>query len=68
MKFQLLIKGKMVHNKDFSWFNIVTVFILLINVKMPTIVENIYEQDNFIFSWAEYEFFFYKIEARKRLT
>ena len=38
MKFQLFIKGKMVHNKDFSWFNIVTVFILLINVKMPTIV------------------------------
>ena len=39
MKFQLLIKGKMVNNKDFFAFKLSdVVFIPLINVKIPTIV------------------------------
>ena len=36
-KFQLLIKNKMLKNKDFSCFSDV-LFIMLINVKMPTSV------------------------------
>ena len=36
MKFQLLIKNKMLNNNDFSCSDVE--FILLINVKMPTIV------------------------------
>ena len=39
MKFQLLIKGKMVKSKDFSFFKLLDVaFNLLINVKMTRIV------------------------------
>ena len=39
MKFQLLLKGKMVKNKDFFALNLSNaVYILLINVKMPKIV------------------------------
>ena len=36
MKFQQLIKTKFLKKKDFSWFQ--TLFVMLINVKMPTIV------------------------------
>ena len=39
MKFQVLIKAQMLKNKDFFAVKLlVGVFILLINVKMPTIV------------------------------
>ena len=38
MKFQLLIKTKMLKNKDFALSNSEAVFIMLINVRMPTIV------------------------------
>ena len=39
MKFQLLIKAKMLKNKDFLAFRLsAVVFIVLINVKIPTIV------------------------------
>ena len=39
MKFQLLIKTKMLENKDFFAFKLSDVlFIMQINVKMPTIV------------------------------
>ena len=39
MKFQLLIKTKMVKNKDFLTFKLSgVVFVMLINVKMQTIV------------------------------
>ena len=55
MKFQLLIKTKMLKNKDISCFKTLRCcIILLINVKMPTIVTfnncwhfKIYEQDKF---------------------
>ena len=49
MKFQLLIKAKMLKNNDFSCWQTLSVFILLINDKMPTIVGifNIYEHDKF---------------------
>ena len=48
MKFQLLIKAKMLKIKDFLDFKLWdVVYIMLINVKMPTIVGsfNIYEND-----------------------
>ena len=39
MKFQLLIKAKILKDKDFSCFKLSdVVFIMLINVKMPTVV------------------------------
>ena len=39
MEFQLLIKSKMLKNKDFLAFKLSdVVFIMLIDVKMPTIV------------------------------
>ena len=60
MKFQLLIKTEMLKNSVFLLSNKGVVFILLINVKMPTVVGilifmsmkcwhflNIYEQDKF---------------------
>ena len=47
MKFQLLIKTKMLKTYDFLAFKLsYAVFIMLINAKMPTIVD-IYEQDKF---------------------
>ena len=56
MSFQWLINGKMVKNKGFSLLLSDAVYILLINVKMPTTVGifNIYEQDTFDaqLSWA----------------
>ena len=51
MKFQLLIKSKMLKIKIFLALKLSdAVFIMLINVKMPTIVGifNIYEQDKFL--------------------
>ena len=39
MKFQLLIKTKMLKNKLFSFKLSVDVFIMVINVKMPKIVD-----------------------------
>ena len=49
MKCQLLIKSKMLKNKDFSCLkHSDVVFILLINIKMPTNWHfNIYEQNEF---------------------
>ena len=45
MKFQLLMKSKMLKTKTFLAFKLPDfVFIMLINVKMPT---NIYEHDKF---------------------
>ena len=38
MKFQLLIKTKIPTNKEVSRFKSLVVFIMLTNVKMPTIV------------------------------
>ena len=51
--FQLLIKTKMLKNKDLSCFTTPqAVFILLINVKMPTTVGNLtfMSRINFMFS------------------
>ena len=62
--FQLLIKTKMLKNKDFSFFkfpDIDVVYILPIDVKMPTNCWhfNIYEQDRFCdqLSWARKMFY-----------
>ena len=42
MEFQLLIKSKMLKNKDFLAFKLSdVVFIMLIDVKMPTYVDNL---------------------------
>ena len=58
MKFQKLIKGRMVRNKDFSCFKLSDgVFILLINVKMPKIVgiSTFMSRINFVLSSVEHE-------------
>ena len=48
MKFQRLLKTEMLINEDMTCFLLDVIFIMLINVKMPTIVGiNIYEQDAF---------------------
>ena len=66
MKFQLLIKTNMLKNEDFSWIKLSdVVFIMLLDVKMPTIVGifNIYEYDKFhaqlSWSWTK----FYNLKA-----
>ena len=58
IKFQLLIKGKMMKNNDLSCFKLSDiVFILLINVKMTTIVGILTFMSRMIFvlSWVEYQ-------------
>ena len=53
MKFQLLIKTKLPTNKEGHCFKSLSccIYIMLINVKMPTIVSWI----SFMLSWVEYE-------------
>ena len=64
MKFQLLIKIKMMKNKDFSFFKTLRCIYPAKNVKIPTIVGNIYEQDKFhawsIWAWKK----FYNLRSR----
>ena len=60
MKFQLLVKLKYWQMEKFLALSLSdVVFVMLINVKMPTMVGilhfNIYEQDNFLLSWVEHE-------------
>ena len=60
VKFQMLIKTIMLKNKDFSCFQTLTVdvvFIMLINVKMPTIVGilTFMSRINFMLSRVEHE-------------
>ena len=61
MKFQLLIKTKIPQNNDFSFaFSLSdVVFIMLINVKMPTIVDILLFMSmiNFVLSWAWKKFY-----------
>ena len=60
MKFQLLIKAKMLKNKDFSFKLSDVAFIMLINVKMPTIVGilTLMSMINFMLILVEDEKFF----------
>ena len=58
MKFQLLIKTKLLKNIDFLAFKFSDVlFIMLINVKMPTIdgIFTFMNMINFMLSWGEHE-------------
>ena len=57
-KFQLLIKTKIQTNEEVSCFNLSdVVFIMLINVKMPTIVGilTFLSMINFVLSYVEHE-------------
>ena len=58
MKFQLLMKTKLLKNKTFLAFKLSdVVYIMLINVKMPTIVGilTFMSMINFMLSWVEHE-------------
>ena len=56
-KFLLLIKNKMLKNNDLSCFQTLTCFIMLRNVKMPTIVDilTFMSMINFMLSRVEQE-------------
>ena len=68
MKYQLLIKTKIPPNKEVSCFKSLRccVFIMLINVKMPTIVGilTFICRKNFVLSRVEPEKKFYNLEVR----
>ena len=67
MKFPLLIKTEMLKNNNISFFERFSdaVFILLINVKMPTIVGilTLMSRINIIIGWVEH-IQIYNLEAR----
>ena len=70
MKFQQLINTKMLNQKAFLAFKLSAVaFIMLINVKMPTIVGilTFMSRINFVLSSVEHEFF-YNLRARLEIS
>ena len=75
MKFQLLLKTKMLKNKDINFLAFElslsdVIFIMLINVKMPTIVGilTFMSRINFMLSWVELEKSFINLETWSGFT
>ena len=65
MKFQMLIKTKMLIKTTFAFKLLDAVLIMLINVKMPTILGILTSMSriNFMLSWVEHEKKFYNLKA-----